>query len=90
MSKFKFCETLGGTPIANPGNAPAAGFRIGGMGGPPGGPYVITNNGVPLITGKTYNASGEFIETFVNLVPGTAYNLELRETRVCRRRTCGG
>ncbi|WP_192564825.1 hypothetical protein [Pseudomonas gozinkensis] len=74
---FKFCETLGGTPIPNPGSAPTAGFRIGGMGGPPGGPYVITNNSVPLITGKTYNASGEFIETILNPAPGS-YRLELR------------
>lgn len=75
---FKFCETLGGTPIPNPGSAPAAGFRIGGTGGPPNGAYTITNNGGPLISGKTYNASGEFIETILNPAPGS-YKLELRE-----------
>lgn len=75
---FEFCETLGGTPIPDQGSAPAAGFRIGGMGGPPNGSYAITNNGGSLISGKTYNASGKFIETISNPAPGL-YKLELRE-----------
>ncbi len=78
IPKFTYCTTLGGTPIQNPGNAPAAGVRIGAKDGPSLGPYVITDNGVPVSTGKTYDFYGVFDDQILNLAPGP-HNLELRE-----------
>ncbi|WP_192564400.1 hypothetical protein [Pseudomonas gozinkensis] len=76
IPKFGYCTTLGGTPIQNPGIAPAAGIRIGAKNGPSLGAYMVTYNG-GSITGQ-YDYYGVFDDQILNLSPGS-HTLELRE-----------
>lgn len=76
IPKFGYCTTLGGTPVQNPGIAPAAGIRIGAKNGPSLGAYMVTYNG-GSITGQ-YDYYGMFDDQILNLSPGS-HTLELRE-----------